>query len=133
MKVEKLVSMVQFIINIDWMTTSEFCDAYNVPHPYFTGQVKTSVDQFLQIDAIKCKMFIEYAKLLSKKITAEVLEKYMCFESVDVRGCHPQYKKGKYTITNDDHGFWLEPYDSVDGSRITKIEDLINYNLSYNG
>ena len=43
------------------------------------------------------------------------------------------YKKGKYTITNDDHGFWLEPYDSVDGSRITKIEDLINYNLSYNG
>ena len=54
--------MVQFILEIDFMTTKEFCDKFNVPHPIFTGEVESSAKQFLQVDAIKQKMFVDYAK-----------------------------------------------------------------------
>mgnify|MGYP003403190717 FL=1 len=131
MKAQKLIPMVQFILEIDWMTTKEFCDTYKVPHPFFTGDVKSSADQFLQVDAIKHKMFVTHAKFLCQNITIQILEK-LGFVSVDVRGGHPRYKNGKYEIVNDDMGFWLEPYDSVDGSRLTKVQDLVGYGLSYN-
>lgn len=128
----KIISMVQFVLDIDWMTTKEFCAEYSIPRPYFTGDIKSSADQFRKLDVIKHKMFVEYAKLLNKNITTEILQKNMAFESVDVRGGNPQFKNGKYTITNDEFGFWLEPYDSVDGCRISKIEDFVNYGLTYN-
>ena len=124
--------MIQFILEIDWMTTTEFCDTYNVPHPIFTGDVKSSADQFLQVDAIKHKMFVGHAKLLSKNITVKILGD-LGFVSIDVRGGHPKYKNGKYEIVNDDMGFWLEPYDSVDGIRISKVQDLVNFGFTYNG
>jgi len=69
---KKLISMVDFILEIDWLTTKEFCDKYKVPLPFFTGEVKSSAEQFLQIDAIKQKMFVEYAKFLNKKLTLEM-------------------------------------------------------------
>ena len=128
----KLIPMVQFILEIDWLTTTEFCDQYKVPHPFFTGNVKTSADQFLQIDAIKHRIFVSHAKLLCQSITVEKLEK-LGFQSVDVRGGHPRYKNGKYEVINDDFGFWLEPYDSVDGLRLSKVQDLVNLDLYYNG
>jgi hypothetical protein len=68
MKESKLVPMTQYILDIDWLTTKEFCDTYKIPHPVFTGDVKTSADQFLQVDAIKHKMFVEYAKFLVKPL-----------------------------------------------------------------
>jgi hypothetical protein len=59
-------TMIEFILEIDSLTTTEFCKKYNVPLPVFTGEIKSSADQFLQIDAIKQKMFVEYAKQLSR-------------------------------------------------------------------
>lgn len=52
----------QFVLDLDWLTTVEFCDKYKIPHPYFTGDVKTSADQFLRLDAIKYRMIVEKAK-----------------------------------------------------------------------
>ena len=62
-------TLEQYILDIDFMTTKEFCDTYNIPHPQYTGDVKTSADQFLAIDAIKQRMFVEYAKKLRKEAT----------------------------------------------------------------
>jgi hypothetical protein len=68
MKESKLISMTQYILDIDWLATKEFCDKYHIPHPFFTGDVRTSADQFLQIDAVKHRMFLEYAKFLRKPL-----------------------------------------------------------------
>lgn len=54
------------------MTTVEFCDKFNIPYPVFTGEVKSTADQFLQIEAIKQRMFVEYAKFLNKEITLDM-------------------------------------------------------------
>lgn len=60
-------NMVDYILEIDAMTTVEFCEKFNVPVPYFTGEAQSSARQFLNIDAIKCKMFIQHAKKLIKR------------------------------------------------------------------
>mgnify|MGYP001346061043 CR=1 FL=1 len=70
----KLISMVDFILYIDGLTTVEFCDKYGVPHPYFTGDVRTSADQFLQVDAIKYRLITAYAKFLNKELTLDMFE-----------------------------------------------------------
>jgi hypothetical protein len=57
METIKLKSMIQFILDIDWMTTEEFCEAYHIPIPVFTGDVKSSADQLLQIDAVKHRIY----------------------------------------------------------------------------
>ena len=132
MKAKKLIPMVQFILEIDWMTTKEFCDTYRVPLPFFTGDVKSSADQFLQVDAIKHKMFVEYAKFLAKDISIDILKNKLGFTDVETRGGYAKFSNGRFTITNDQYGFWLEPYDSVDGSRLSKLESLAGYGLSYN-
>lgn len=124
--------MVQFILEIDWMTTKEFCDTYSVPRPYFTGDVKTSADKLLQVDAIKHKLFVEYAKFLAKDISIDILKNKLGFADLEVRGGYPKFSNGKFTITNDEYGFWLEPYDSVDGIRLSKVEDLVGYGFNYN-
>jgi len=126
----KLIPMVQFILEIDWMNTKEFCNKYSVPLPRFTGDIQTSADKFLQIDAIKHKMFVEHAKLLNKEINTDILVKNLGFEILPVRG-NPQYKNGKYTVSNDQYGFYLEPYDSIDGERLDKLSDLTSYGFTY--
>ena len=50
------------------MGTAEFCDAYGIPHPTVRG----GVEDFLTVDAIKCKIFIEYAKFLSTPLNIEM-------------------------------------------------------------
>lgn len=133
---KSLMPMVQFILEIDWLSTVEFCDTYNLPHPTMEGGVRSAADKFLNLDAIKHKLFVEYAKLLNKKLTSEMFignnPLILGFHNVDVRGGNPKFKNGKYEITNDQYGFWLEPYDSVDGRRLNKVEDLVNYGFAYN-
>lgn len=59
--------MIKYILDIDFMTTAEFCKVYNVPEPVFTGEVQSSARLFLEIDAIKHRMFVEKAKELNKQ------------------------------------------------------------------
>lgn len=127
----KLKPMVDFILEIDWMTTPEFCKEYNIQEPYWNGNVESCANQFIKLDARKHKMFVEHAKLLNKDITKEIL--INCgFTPVDVRGGYPKYKNGKYEITNDQYGFWLEPYDAMDGCRVNKLNDLTSYGFTFN-
>ena len=59
MKSKKLVPMTQFILDIDWMTTKEFCDTYKIPYPTVIG----GVNDFLQVDAIKQKNVCRICKV----------------------------------------------------------------------
>lgn len=74
MKTVKLKSMTEFILDMDFMTTNEFCTKYNVSLPGFTGEVKSSAAQFLKIDAIKHRLFVAYAKLLNSPIKEDMLK-----------------------------------------------------------
>jgi hypothetical protein len=65
-KFDEKPTMIEYILEIDSMTTKEFCDKFKVPHPYFTGDVESSANLLIQIDAIKYKMFVEYAKDLRR-------------------------------------------------------------------
>ena len=70
---EKEISEVnklnEYILEIDWLTTTEFCNKFNVPHPRFTGEVESSVNEMLRIDAVKHRMFVEKAKEIRKNLT----------------------------------------------------------------
>lgn len=129
MKKKLLCSMVQFVLDIDWLTTKEFCSEHGIPEPCFTVDVKTSADKFLQVDAVKQRLLVQYAKFLNKPLTKEMLTgKTPCFygfKEVETRGGWHKFNCEKYTIVNDEYGFWLEMYDSVDGKRINRVEDLV--------
>ena len=151
--------MVQFILEIDWMTTKDFCDTYHIPHPYFTGDVKTSVDKFLQVDAIKHKMFVEYAKFLNKPLEMGMFyplnEKgeVMFYDSINIEMAN-KFKDLKskllfseFSIEGDYQSpgmkihfqdvlniWWWDKATQVWelSKGLKTIGDLVNYGLSYN-
>ncbi|MES2287521.1 MAG: hypothetical protein V4547_17635 [Bacteroidota bacterium] len=131
-KRRKLVSMVDYILAIDWMGTAEFCKEYGIQEPYFTGEIESSAKQFLKVDCVKHRLFVQHAKFLNKPLNGAML-KGLEFHCIDMCGGHPQYESGKYQITNDEYGFYLQPYDSVDGARISKVMDLIGLEVYYHG
>jgi len=131
---KKLISMVDFILEIDWLTTKEFCDKYKVPYPVFTGEIQSSVDQFLQIDAIKQKMFVEYAKFLNKKIILEMFTgKKPVFYGFEIGETVSEPKRKILKKTDSTQVFaYLD-----DGSNFnmhyprqaTKIHELVDYEM----
>lgn len=134
MKELKLVSMSTYILDIDYLGTKEFCEKYNIPLPFYTGDVRTSADQFIKLDLIKYKMFVDYAKLLQTEITADILVKKMNFEKRNEFSRFPIFKKDEFYITKctDGHGFYIKKYDFRYFRMISKIEDIVNLGLSYN-
>ena len=74
MKTRKLVSMVEFILEIDWLTTMDFCKQYGIPLPKHNGDIDYGVSEMFRIDAVKQKMYVDYAKFLNKKITYDMFE-----------------------------------------------------------
>lgn len=67
---EKLKSMVEFILEIDFMSTKDFCDKYGCPHPFISKDIKESADSFLQVDVVKHRLFVAHAKALNKESIA---------------------------------------------------------------
>jgi hypothetical protein len=129
---KKLIPLIDYVLQIDWMTTVEFCETYQIPKPRLSGDVDYSVSEIFRIDAIKQKMFVDYAKFLNKDITVEIL-KIIGFNQDNFKGIlMPDYTNGKYEITNDKYGFYLQPYDSVGGRRITKVSQLCDLGLTIN-
>ena len=61
-EVGKANEMVDFILEMDWLTTTEFCEKYNVPQPEISKGIDGGVKTLLQIDTIKQRMFVEKAK-----------------------------------------------------------------------
>jgi len=70
--------MDEFILNIDFMTTQEFCVKYNVPIPQLIRDpdeninIDKSADEFLRIDVVKHRIFVDYAKFLNKDLTLKM-------------------------------------------------------------
>ena len=128
-----LVTMVEFILEIDSMTTTEFCKEWNVPLPNWTGDVKTSSDKFLQVDAIKSKMFIDYAKFLNKKFTAEDLVKIFGFENLGIFGTLESFKSKNEFVTKGSGGFLLEQPGNTGIRLITidKVNDLAGLGIEF--
>lgn len=93
----KLLSMTDYILHIDGMTTKEFCDAYGIPHP----TIEEGVTGFLTIDAIKHRFFLEYAKFLKQKIRVSMF--------VGDRAVFPNFESG---VTFED-----EPVIRMKGSK----------------
>jgi len=155
MKVKKLIPMVQFILEIDWMTTKEFCETYQIPLPTVTG----GVNDFLQVDAIKHKMFVEYAKFLNKPLEmgmfyplnekGEIMfydainfenankfkdaERKLLFNGFSLKG---SYQSSMMTIHFQDvlNIWWWDRTTQVwsISKGLKTIGDLVNYGLSYN-
>lgn len=133
---KSLLPMVQFILEIDWLSTVEFCDTFNLPHPRFTGEVESSAKQFVNLDLVKHKMFVEYAKLLNKKLTADMFvgknPLILGFKKNNyVKGDYIILENGKYEITINEDGFWLDFHDSG-AIKINRVENLVGYGFYYN-
>lgn len=61
-EIEKM-SLQEFILFVDYMTTKDFCDWQGCPHPRFiANNIEASADQLLQVDAIKHRLFVQKAK-----------------------------------------------------------------------
>ena len=129
---KKLISLIDYVLQIDFMTTVEFCNVYQIPKPKFACDVDFGVSEIFRIDAIKQKMFVDYAKFLNKDITVDIL-KTLGFNQAVYKGENmPEYTNGKYEIANDKYGFYLQPYDSVDGQRVRKVFQLCELGLTIN-
>ncbi|HTJ53321.1 MAG TPA: hypothetical protein VL443_27890 [Cyclobacteriaceae bacterium] len=55
-------SIKDFILELDWLTTKEFCEKYNIETPSWKGSVELAASEFLNIDAIKWNMVKDFAK-----------------------------------------------------------------------
>jgi len=71
-ELSEVKELYSYILEIDFLTTKEFCDKFNVPHPKFTGEVESSVCDMLRIDAVKHRMFVEKAKQIRKSLTQPI-------------------------------------------------------------
>ncbi len=152
MQVKKLLSTTQFILSIDWMTTKEFCAATGAKEPYFTGNIETSADQFLQIDCIKWRMVKDYAKFLNKNLTEEMfIGKRPVFPGFvkitqneatkgDVKLSFDNFGKDEFSVTQlkkykptDDKLSFVTSYHLKTIEDLVKLDiDFIQYNDYYN-
>lgn len=122
--------MIDFILEIDWLTTKEFCDKYSVPHPVFTGQIKSSADQFLRIDVVKQKMFVEYAKFLNKKLTIEMFEgERKIFIGGQYIDRQPSTNYNTYEILGK--AVFKDSNTTKNSSLGLKINDLVSFGITY--
>ena len=61
--------LVKYILELDFLTTKEFCEKYAIPLPLFLkGMSATELAyKFIKLDAIKFNMIIEKTKEISKR------------------------------------------------------------------
>jgi hypothetical protein len=72
-KKEELKPLQDYIFWLNSMTTTELCKEFGWPLPVFTGDIKTSADQFLNIDARLWNLVKEHNKDLIVKEHAKKL------------------------------------------------------------
>jgi hypothetical protein len=127
MKTKKLVTMVDYILNIDWMTTTEFCNETGAPLPTVRG----GVDSFLQIDAIKHRMFVEYAKFLNKELIYEMFEgEKRIFECGKYIDRQPSTSFNTYEVNGV--VLFADSNTQRNVSRGLKVNDLTTLGILYN-
>ena len=135
--------MTQFILDIDWMTTKEFCETYKIQLPTVTG----GVNDFLQVDAIKQKMFVEYAKLLNMDLREDMFtgetpifpDFIKCSpkhaEQLGIRKSFDNFGKNEFMmrIFQKNYKAGDKVYDTwVTHFHLKKVEQLATFGLLYN-
>ena len=65
---QRYKELIDFILELDRLTTKEFCDKFNHPLPSWKGNVGVAVSEFLSIDAVKYKMIKDLAKDINKAL-----------------------------------------------------------------
>jgi hypothetical protein len=124
----KLVNLTDFVVNLDYLTTKEFCHTHKVPEP----TVHEGTEGLFRIDSIKHRFVVQYAKFLKKSITTDILVKTFGFLPQNERSnIYLPYVWDKYTIRTDQYGFWLNAYDGIDGRRVHTLGDLVDLGLVY--
>lgn len=59
--------LINFILEIESLTTSEFCKKYDIELPSWKGIIEVATIEFLRLDAIKWRMVKDKAKELNSK------------------------------------------------------------------
>ena len=121
-----LISMRQYIFNIDAMTTTELYEAYS-------NHINYEYDELLKSD-----LFIEYAKLLSKPIVIDMFinfdNKPVLFEGFTIEPHESNLHGNMKTITcKGFHAFWYYPETDkwLVSNGNQRLEDFTKYNLEY--
>ena len=135
--------MTQFILDIDWMTTKEFCENYKIPLPTVRG----GVNDFLQVDAIKQKMFVEYAKFLNTDLREDMFtgenpifpDFIKCTpkqaKQLGIKKSFDNFGKNEFMMSlfKKDYKAGDKIYDTyVTYFHIKKVEQLATFGLIYN-
>jgi hypothetical protein len=67
--------LLKFILDIDFMSTKEFCNNYNIPTPLSKSKSSEELAfEFITLDAIKYKMLVEKAKEVKNKIKGKWID-----------------------------------------------------------
>lgn len=61
-ELEEAQTAEQFVRELDWLTTKEFCEKYNIEIPSWKGNVQLAASEFIRLDAIKWNMTKEFVK-----------------------------------------------------------------------
>lgn len=146
MQTKKLISMTQFILDIDWMSTTEFCKNTGAPLPRFIpNDVNASADQFLRLDCIKWRMVKDYAKFLNKNLIEDMfIGKRPMFPGF-VKSTQMDATMHKYLLSFDNYGndglfqvtqFKESPYNSgkkcfVTTLHLKTVEDLVKLDIDF--
>lgn len=59
--------LLNYILDIDTLSTKEFCEANNIELPSWKGDVTLAASEFIRLDAIKWKMAKEKAKEIKRR------------------------------------------------------------------
>lgn len=62
MNIQRDKEIVDRIMEIDFMGTKEFCEKHNYPVPFYTGDVQSSAELFLLVDAKRWNVIKDFAK-----------------------------------------------------------------------
>jgi len=73
--------MKQFILNLSFLTTKEFCEKYDLKLPSNSNK-KTKEElafEFITLDAIKYKMIVEEVKIIKSNVDLDYIQKVLRF------------------------------------------------------
>lgn len=128
---------LHFALDIDWLTTNEFCDKFSIPVPRWAGNAQALADQVLHLDAIKYKMLIDKAKEISRRKPEEVKPENKVNRWIKITEQN-QPKPGQIVMVRGDRIGEINPKDKNvtgfviwDNIKYSKAVDVEVYDVAY--
>ena len=69
MKTYPLIPLSQYVLEVDALSTQEFCEKFKLPPPSWTGETESTALQFIHLDSLKYDMVLQYTKFLNTPLT----------------------------------------------------------------